>query len=75
MYAGLDLEEVLYYVFEGFLGRVLVFIPGISDAGTYHLQILQSSEPLRRLVVVQIAATLLIGDVVVAQSAQFVQHV
>ena len=78
MYAGLNLEEVVDYVFEGFFDRVLVFLPGISNSGTYHLQNQQSSEPLRQLVVqvvVQIAATLLIGDVLVAQSAQFVQHV
>ena len=42
MYARLDLEEVLDHVFEGFLGRRLVFDPGHSDVRTYHLQNLQS---------------------------------
>ena len=42
MYAGLDFEEVLDYVLEGFLGKILVFNAGNADAGTYHLQSLQS---------------------------------
>lgn len=78
VYAGLNLEEVLDYVLEGFLRRVLVFVTANPDAGTYHLQNLQSSEPFWRLVVqviVQMAAILLIGDILLAQSAQFVQQV
>ena len=42
VYTGLNLEEVLDYVFEGFLGRVLVSSPENSDVRTYHLQNLQS---------------------------------
>ena len=42
MYAGLDLEEVLDYVLERFLGKVLVFILENSNAGTYRPQNLQS---------------------------------
>ena len=42
VYAGLDLEEVLDYVLEGFLGKVLVFFLENSNSGTYRLQSLQS---------------------------------
>ncbi len=77
MHAGLNLKEVLDYVLEGFLRMILVLISEDSDAGTYHLQNLQSSEPFRQLVaqvVMQLVAILLTGDVLFAQSAQFVQQ-
>lgn len=49
MHAGLNLEEVLNYVFEGLWSMLLVLLPDNIDGGSYHLQNLESSEPLRRL--------------------------
>ena len=72
MHAGLNLEEILDYVLEGFLRIILVLISDNSYAGPYHLQNLQSSEPFRLLAVqavVQMAGMLLTGDILLAQSA------
>ena len=57
---------------------ILVLLPGSLEVGTYRLQNLESLEPFRRLlgrVIVQTAAISLTIDVLLAQSAQFVQQI